>query len=401
MMSVLYVFTSASSTPGSVQRKVINQIKAMNASGMICKGLFFTTDEVSENPELDIQFVHLNRVSPGYFRSARQRAAYHEAVHDFFETCQMPFDFVYYRYPGAHRLLSNLSKKLGRKLFFEHVTAETNEIRLYRKENPMRFKLSSMLSHFEFYFLPLYREWHFGKRIRRSVMMGICNSNQIADYERMLAGGKYKTFIQGDAVDVSQFKLRKVPVLESEFRMVFLKGGVTGADFNGLDRVFRGIAAYNGPYRIRFYLYGNNLEAEHEQISALGIEEQVITGDFIQQAEADLLMDTIHLGIGALAVHRKGISETTTIKTREYCARGLPFISGHSDPDFTGNAEASLFNLELPANDDYLDLHAVIRWYQSLNFNAASAKKMHNFAEMFLSYHVKMVRLKIELERNA
>jgi hypothetical protein len=394
MMSVLYVFTSASSKPGSVQKKVISQIKAMNASGMICKGLFFTTDEVKDNAEQDIRFVHLNRVGPGYFRSARQRTAYHKAVYDFFETCQQPFDFVYYRYPGAHRLLTKLSEKLGHKLFFEHVTAETNEIRLYRKENPMRFKLSSMLSHFEFYFLPLYREWRFGKRIRQLALMGICNSKQIADYECRLAGGRYKTFIQGDAVDVTQFNPRKVPVLESDFRMVFLKGGGTGADFNGLDKVFRGIAAYNGPYRIRFYLYGSNLKAEREQISALGIEEQVITGDFIQKAEADLLMDTVHIGIGALAVHRKGITETTTIKTREYCARGLPFISGHSDPDFTGNAEAGVFNLELPANDDKLDLEAVIKWYKSLNFNAASVMNMHNFAVMFLSYHVKMKRLK-------
>lgn len=397
-MDILYVFTSASSNPGSIQRKIVSQINALNAIGLNCKGLFFTTDETNEKHEPNVDFIRLKRVKPGYFRSARQRSAYHQAVYDYITSYKDSYDFVYYRYPGANSKLLKLCKLLGRQLFFEHVTAETNEIRLYKKENPIRWNLSSILSHFEFYFLPLYKECLYGKRIRKSVLMALCNSNQIADYERKLAGGHYKTFIQGDAVEVDSFLPREVPNLNSDFKMIFLKGAGTEADFNGLDRVFKGIHLYKGPYQIQFYLYGLNLQAEKKAISELGIDNQVFTGDFIQKSEIDLLMNAVHIGIGALAVHRKGFTETTTIKTREYCARGIPFVAGHNDPDFTGKEESNSFVLQLPSNDTPIDIAEIIDWYKKLDFKTSSVLEMQNFAFLNLDYTVKMKRLKTILE---
>jgi hypothetical protein len=46
-----YIFMSASNAGSSVQDKVLNQIKALNAIGIDCKGLFFSTDELQNFPE--------------------------------------------------------------------------------------------------------------------------------------------------------------------------------------------------------------------------------------------------------------------------------------------------------------------------------------------------------------
>lgn len=51
------------------------------------------------------------------------------------------------------------------------------------------------------------------------------------------------------------------------------------------------------------------------------------------------------VGVGPLALHRKGMSEASPLKAREYLAAGLPVLSGYTDTDFPGGAP---FLLELP-----------------------------------------------------
>lgn len=56
-----------------------------------------------------------------------------------------------------------------------------------------------------------------------------------------------------------------------------------------------------------------------------------------------------HLGIGSLALHRKSMSEASTLKLREYLAAGLPSITGYRDTDFPDPVP---YLLELPNTED-------------------------------------------------
>jgi len=199
--------------------------------------------------------------------------------------------------------------------------------------------------------------------------------------------------VLGDAVQTKIFHVKEKLNLEQEFRIIFLKGAVTNADFNGLDRVFKGIKIYKGLFNIKFYLFGKNLVAEKKIIQELGIEDQVICSDFIQKAQIDTVVSNIHLGIGALAVHRKGLKSTSTIKTREYFARGLPFVYGHNDPDFSDSKEAMKYCKQITGDDDAIDLEDIINWYQSLEEPFKIPDHMHDFALRFLDYRVKMKKL--------
>ena len=46
------------------------------------------------------------------------------------------------------------------------------------------------------------------------------------------------------------------------------------------------------------------------------------------------LFNNCDLGIGTLGIHRKGVLINSSLKHREYCARGIPFVYSGSDPDF-------------------------------------------------------------------
>ncbi len=393
-MKLIYVFTSASVNSGSVQKKVIEQIQALRSNGVECKGLFFTTDEFDNNATECFEFISVPKVPKTYFRSAKQRIAYHQTVCNYFNQHKIETDYIYVRYPGAGKYIAKWVNEWGHKIFFEHLTSETLEIRLYGRENPFKWSLSSVLSRLEFLYWPLFNEWRYGKFIRNNAAFGIANSMDIANYENSKAGKNYVKLINGDAVNTGNYNVVDKPLFKNQFNMVFLKGAVTQADFNGLDRLFKGMAKYQGPIQLHLFLYGKNLEHEKQLIQSLGIQELVTAGDFIDKAEIDKLMPSIHLGIAALGVHRKGLKGTTTIKSREYCARGIPFIYGHNDPDFSAVKVAEKFCKEYPANDSDINMNELIEWYKNISNNTNLGLEMHNFSKLNLDYNSKMKKLK-------
>ena len=393
-MKIIYVFLSASKVSGSVQKKVLSEITGLINNGIDCKGLFFTTDSIDEIIQDErIKYIQVPKIRSKYFRSSKQRTAYFQTLFDYFSSATESCNFIYFRYPGAHPLLLQFMRKIKFPVFFEHVTAETEEIKLYPKENPLQLNVSSLLSQIEFYVWPLIREQFYGNLIRQKALFGICNSSDIAAYENRMANGKYKTIVIGDAVDTNNYRLKMVSPLDKEFKMIFLKGAATRADFNGLDKVMRGIKNYRGPYALKFYLYGKNLEAETQMVKDLGLEQQVSGGGFINQSESDSIYDQMHLGIGALAVHRKGLKSTSTIKTREYFSRGLPFVYGHSDPDFSDKDELLKYCYELPQNEDSLNFDEILSWYEHLDINQNIGYNMREYALKHLDYRVKMGKL--------
>lgn len=397
-MRILYVFTSAGIQAGSVQNKVIEQIKALQYSGADCKGLFFTTDEaVSIEPDV-YEFVRVPKIPKTWFRSAKQRIAYHKTLYQYFKQHQPESDFIYCRYPGAGKFIAKWTRLKHCKVFFEHLTTEGPEIRLYAKENPFQWNLSSLLSHVEFRFWPLFQEWRYGKTIRKQAEFGISNSDNIADYENAITGNNYVRLIGGDAVNAEAFPVRQTLLFNGTLRMVFLKGAVTHADFNGLDRLFKGMSAYTGPIKLHLKLYGRNLENEARQIQQYAIQSMVELNGFLDKKGIDDMMNSVDLGVGALGVHRKGLNSTTTIKAREYFARGLPFFFGHNDPDFSGSPLVSKFCKEYPADDTPINIDELINWFLSIKETSNLSEQMHQYAVEHLDYKIKMKRLIVYLQ---
>lgn len=61
------------------------------------------------------------------------------------------------------------------------------------------------------------------------------------------------------------------------------------------------------------------------------------------------LLGAADVGVGTLALHRKGMDEASPLKVREYLASGLPVINGYLDSDFPRGAD---FVLTLPNTED-------------------------------------------------
>ncbi len=397
-MNIIYLFTTPSIKGSSVQTKVLNQIKYLNKAGADCKGAFFSK-EVSKITPLDefSDLIPVARCKWKYFRVSGQKIKTMQAVLTFAKQNHKNTDFFYFRYPGAGNLLKNFTTRFGNKTIFEHLSIEEFELKLHANENPISLKPSQLLSWLEYSALPLCREYIYGKSLRRKAKLGICNSQEIADFQNKKSGGVYKCMIGGDAVEVDTFPLSPRPEFNHELRLVFLKGASTSADFNGLDRMIWSIANYKGEIEIKLFVLGHQLQEEQKMVEAFGIKKNVILFPSKNGEDLNNFLKDIHIGVATLSLYRKGLNQTTTIKVREYTAQGLPFIYAYTDPDL--NEDAKEFALKFPNDDSLIDMNKVIEFAKNTIQNKELPQKMRKYAEEHLDYGVKMKKLLKELQK--
>tara|TARA_B100001971_G_scaffold129103_1_gene119066 strand:- start:114165 stop:116354 length:2190 start_codon:yes stop_codon:yes gene_type:complete len=100
------------------------------------------------------------------------------------------------------------------------------------------------------------------------------------------------------------------------------------------------------------------------------------------------LLHTCDIAIGTMSLHEKGMDSTSTIKTRQYLAQGLPIFYGYRETDFTSKED---FLLELPNTPDNVTRNVEkIREFIFYCFQNKELRiKCRKFAESFLDVSVK------------
>jgi len=76
----------------------------------------------------------------------------------------------------------------------------------------------------------------------------------------------------------------------------------------------------------------------------------------LERHEYEAVFAASDIGVGPLALHRKGLEEAATLKIREYLAYGLPTLLAQLDPDFMDVDR--WFFLRIPNSEDNVERHA-------------------------------------------
>lgn len=170
--------------------------------------------------------------------------------------------------------------------------------------------------------------------------------------------------------------------------------GVAGLNlWHGFDRVIEGMHNYytSSPKRIvYFHIVGDTNSSIGLEYK--GLVDKYDLGKFIffygnkVGEELDEVFSKCHMGIGSLGIHRIGISEVKPLKSREYCARGIPFVYSFKDEDFDDKS----FILKESPNDSPIDINRLIDFYYSNIFNN---QEIRRFAEENLTWDVQVKRI--------
>jgi|AKZA01.1.fsa_nt_gi Glycosyl transferases group 1. len=161
--------------------------------------------------------------------------------------------------------------------------------------------------------------------------------------------------------------------------------------WHGYDRMIRAIAEYQGKYNIRFIIISRiNKEVENLKLLSkkLGVENCVIFYEQMDFQKIQELAVQQHIGVGSLGYHRRGAKYDTSIKNKEYCALGLPFISSCDDRSFSNFK----YNYKVSANDQIFALEKIIEWYIEL-YPLDYQSEMFNYSIKNLSFKHQYVNL--------
>ncbi|WP_273382303.1 glycosyltransferase [Enorma phocaeensis] len=166
--------------------------------------------------------------------------------------------------------------------------------------------------------------------------------------------------------------------------------------WHGCDLLLQGLFDYylqGGKRSIRLHLAGGGSELQNlkELASRLNLNDRVLFYGELDKDSSSKLFDKCTLAVGGLGSHRIGLGVTSTLKTREYLARGIPFFYA-GDIDVLMGKESDFF-LRFDSSEKPVDFNAVVKFHDEL-YDKYDERDMiadiRHFAEQTVSIQVGM-----------
>lgn len=156
--------------------------------------------------------------------------------------------------------------------------------------------------------------------------------------------------------------------------------------WHGYDRWIKAVSEWKGKINITFTIYGNYTKHTYELIqlcNELG-EKRV---EFIEEKKVkdfESFISKFHIAVGTLGIDRSiprsCIGLDTSIKNKEYCAMGIPFIHASEDSSF---GKEQNFHLLM---DNKIEIDEIIQWYQNLRNELKDRSLMWEYAQKKLDF---------------
>ena len=199
-----------------------------------------------------------------------------------------------------------------------------------------------------------------------------------------------------NGIDINNIKLRNP---QYEKKTVHILAVSAMRYWHGYDRLIRSIAAYNGNYDVYLHLVGGldgECAKEWKQLAVdSGVSDKVIFHGYLYGDELDQIADTCDLGCASL--RRKDYSHISELKTREYTARGLPFILSLKDDVFDKAEKEFCYTV---SNDESIpDMNGIVDFALRIREDYGLIQYMRKFAEDNLTWETQYKKLFVEIER--
>lgn len=288
-----------------------------------------------------------------------------------------------------HHHLSYLPLLLSPRLYKVVIETQTIERVEYRST------LSGPLTHILYSWYNYPNMLLFEKYIKSKADAIISVTNEIDKYNRALTRNKLQYLTLGNGIDTSQIKIRTFCEFPHQQLHMLFVGYVV--PWHGIDRIILGMSKYNGSRDIYLHIVGEGLELQNlrKLVSTLHLEPRVIFHGFKSGTDLDAMFDQCHIAIGSLAGFRVNLIELSSLKSREYCARGIPFLMASKDADFPETWE---YIQMVPADESPIDMKTVISFAERVMADPNHPQKMRRYAEDHLDWLAKMKVLKEFLE---
>lgn len=214
-------------------------------------------------------------------------------------------------------------------------------------------------------------------------------AEKLVDYYLTLTDDKeifgIPTIKFSNCISVDDYTSKKCLQKTDEIHLI---GVALLANWHGFDRLINGIKNYyqnNGDdaAKVVFHIVGDGPELNNykKTVDQCNLKDYVIFEGKHKGEELDHLYDISNIGIGSLGMYRIGLEKATSLKLREYCAKGIPFIKANDDEVFN-NFE---YCLSFSNNDEPIDISKIVSWSTTIDYEKA-AVLMREFATRNLDW---------------
>lgn len=158
--------------------------------------------------------------------------------------------------------------------------------------------------------------------------------------------------------------------------------------WHGYDRLIHSLAEHTGDQKVLIHMVGGNDGGSIPEWKALteelGLQDKVIFHGPKSGSELSEMFDLCDIGVNSLGMYRKGFSITSELKSREYAARGLPFVCSVDDPALDHAQEPMWLRV---ANDDSIpDMAVIVDFVLKMRADETSVEKLRAYAGEHLTW---------------
>lgn len=279
-------------------------------------------------------------------------------------------DVVYLRYPTADPFWVFFLLFCSVPVVVEHQTKELDEFGLRGKWS-----------------LGYLSELLFGRVFRLLVSGIVAVTEEIKRYELSKAWPKdIKAITVGNGFDVESVELRTPPELMETLHVLFV---ANISIWHGLDRIIKGMNQAKNVKMVLHVVGDGEILSDLRDLAEPSKDRIIFHGPLFG-TELDKLFDECHIAIGSLGIHRINLMESSVLKLREYCSRGIPFAVSAIDPDFPSDYP---YVLKLPSGESPIDVNLIISFAKETMDDRTHHVKMRNYAIEKLTWKRKAKRI--------
>ena len=174
------------------------------------------------------------------------------------------------------------------------------------------------------------------------------------------------------------------------------------ADVHGFDRVIKGLREYyskdlNDRSVVRFHIVGDGVVRNklQQSVQDYGLTNFVKFYGLKTGEELEKIYNSMDIGVGVLGIHRRYRGQkVSSLKTKEYAAKGLPFITAEDDEAFL--QDKFKYDFKVDSNDSPINIEEVVQWYTALLEQESLhdiRKNIRNYAKKYLSWDLQLIKV--------
>ena len=171
--------------------------------------------------------------------------------------------------------------------------------------------------------------------------------------------------------------------------------------WHGYDRFLNSVESYNGDVKINLTIVSSDtsdLEVFKKAAETVRNINNIVFVDNSEVTDIHSYANQFHIALGGLGYFRRGATFDTSIKNKEYCALGLPFVIANYDKSFPTNFR---YLYKISSDEELFILEDIITWYKEIFDDDVNYRKvMSEYALCNLTYNTEFKKLLVYSESN-